>query len=243
MQGNKAKIASVQTVDENGTIETIRMYVRPKRYVDAPTSGARFTSLRRRAKKRPGNSDMGGGTLRPWMLQSLIAAALLLAVIGLTSLPGEAGENMEQAVKSAMSMQVDLKGLGRIQLVQSLVPESVLVFWELGDTQVTFEPPLLNAKHAAESQKGVWYSSKEQAVLAAASGRVEKVEEGEGGYRVTLLHPSDIRTYYEPLKGVTVSSGQAVKQGDNIGIASQSDGEYWLHLSAKGQDDGLVDLP
>lgn len=60
-------------------------------------------------------------------------------------------------------------------------------------------------------------------VVAALSGTVTKVtEDSLFGHVVTIEHKNDITTHYQSLGEVIVAEGQAVKQGDTIGIAGRN---------------------
>ena len=56
-------------------------------------------------------------------------------------------------------------------------------------------------------------------IYAAAQGTVQKAGyDSVGGNHITILHPNGVVTYYGHLQTMLVSSGQAVSQGDMIGL-------------------------
>ncbi len=58
-------------------------------------------------------------------------------------------------------------------------------------------------------------------IYAAAQGTVQKVKYGwnmGGGNYITILHPNGVVTYYGHLQTILVVSGQAVSQGEMIGL-------------------------
>jgi len=68
-------------------------------------------------------------------------------------------------------------------------------------------------------------------VRAALDGRVEYVGWQDGyGYTVVLLHDDGLRTLYAHLSRWTVSRGQAVAQGEQIGLAGATGNATGPHL-------------
>jgi murein DD-endopeptidase MepM/ murein hydrolase activator NlpD len=105
-----------------------------------------------------------------------------------------------------------------------------------------FEPP--PSRYAAGHRGIDLRSTAGDRVTAVQAGRVTHVGSIAGRGTVSVLHPSGIRSTYEPVRP-TVRPGQPLARGDPVGVVSAGGhcGTGCLHLGARRGPEYLDPLP
>ena len=84
-------------------------------------------------------------------------------------------------------------------------------------------------------------------VYAAEDGKVVYAASGSGYQKhVIILHPNGYSTLYGHMSAITVSKGQTVKKGQQVGNVGNGDGKYGYHLHFrvhKGDNGNGADNP
>lgn len=206
--------------------------------------GKKF-SVRRRAGQSPGrkrtHSMQEGMTAGEKLLRNTaVACALLLSVMALKNADLPWTRKVTEGVKQAMTMRIDWdETLGRLSFVRSLMPETALVFLNLGDRTDLTAPAQGEITHAYTGQQP-WLEYRCEAshqVVAAADGVVTAAGQGAGGDWIVLIQSGDgMETVYGYLESVYVRAGQSVSEGQQIGVtAGQADSRLYFELRENGE--------
>jgi len=169
-----------------------------------------------------------------------VACALLLSVMALKNADQPWTRKVTEGVKQAMTMRIDWdETLGRLSFVRSLMPETALVFLNLGDRTDLTAPAQGEITHAyTEQQPWLEYRCEASHQVAAASdGVVTAAGQGAGGDWIVLIQSGEgVETVYGYLESVYVRAGQKVKSGQQIGVtAAQADSRLYFELRENGE--------
>lgn len=204
----------------------------------------RRSSVRRlkgaRSGKRPCDAKAGMTAGERLLRNTAVACALLLTVMSLKNVDQPWSRKMTEGVRQAMTMRIDWdETLGRLSFVRALVPETALVFFNLGDRSDLTAPAEGEIIHEyTESQPWIEYAcGPAQQVLAAADGIVTAAGQGAGGDWIVLIQSEDgIETVYGYLASVYVRQGQEVKAAQQIGATADSaESRLYFELREKGE--------
>lgn len=202
------------------------MQVRERR---APGTGAKPGSRQQREQEK------GGLTLPERLLRDCaLCTAAVLAVMSFANVGGPAADGVMSRVASAVQMdfQPD-EALGRLQFVQNLLPESVLVFWNVGEETAAYEIPKGDVVHTWSEQEPWLEVACEGDVKAAAAGEVMSVTRGdEGLYTMRLQHADGSETIYGNLAQCLAWEGDYVEEEGVLGTAG---GELSFEIRREGR--------
>ena len=179
----------------------------------AKRSRGRFKSRRRSAKPR---LTFGERLLR----NSAIACALLLALLAARNIDTPWTRAAVEGVERALTMKIDLdESLGSLSFVRDLMPESMLVFFDLS-TQSELAKPVEGTleKGFSDDQPWVEFSCEpEAAVSAAEAGTVVATTQlSGGGWGVMIEHDNGLESVCAYLLEPEVSAGERVERGQVI---------------------------
>ena len=198
-----------------------------KRMKGLHLSGGGFGRIRAGARaKRPRAAQEGMTTGERLLRNTAVACALLLTVMSLKNVDQPWSRKLTEGVRQAMTMRIDWdESLGRLSFVRALVPETALVFLNLGERADLTAPAEGEITHEyTQSQPWIEYAcGSAQQVLAASDGVVTAAGQGAGGDWIVLIQSEEgMETVYGYLASVYVRAGQEVKQAQQIGATADS---------------------
>lgn len=166
---------------------------------------------------------------------SFLACAVLLGILALGNIQQPWALRASQGIEQALTMRVDLdQSLGRLSFVRNLMPESALVFFNLGGDHELASPVQGKLAHAySDAQPWLMYDCEPGAtVCAAAEGTVSAVSPlSDGGYGVLIDHGDGLESVTANLSAVSIEPGDQVPRGGEIGA---SDGSVYFELREGG---------
>lgn len=168
-----------------------------------------------------------------------VACALMLSVMALKNVDQPWSRKVTEGVKQAMTMRIDWdETLGKLSFVRSLVPETALVFLNMGGQADLSAPVNGEITHEyTEQQPWLEYGcSAAQPVYSAIKGVVTAVGEGAGGEWIVLIQDEEGReTVYGYLADVYVQTGQTVETGQQLGAtADEESSRLYFELREDG---------
>ena len=166
---------------------------------------------------------------------SCLACAVLLGVLALGNLQQPWAKKAAQGVQQALTMKVDLdESLGQLSFVRKLMPESALVFFNIG-SESEFTPPVqAELSHSfSEGQPWLMFASEAGApVYAVSEGVVAAVSPlSDGSCGVLIDHGSGLESVIAGLRDVQTQSGDSISKGSTIGTAA---GDIYFELRQNG---------
>ena len=193
-----------------------------------------------RRRKKPREMKEGMTTGERLLRNTAVACALLLTVMSLKNADQPWSRKMTEGVRQAMTMRIEWdESLGRLSFVRTLVPETALVFLNLGERADLSAPTEGEITHEySESQPWIEYAcSPAQQVMAATDGVVTAAGQGAGGDWIVLIQSKEgIETVYGYLKSIYVRAGQEVKQAQQIGATADSaESRLYFELREDGE--------
>ncbi len=182
-----------------------------------------------------------GGTSGERLLRNTaIACALLLTVMALGNIDTPATRQVTSAIRSALSMDMSLdESLGKLSFVQNLVPESALVFLNIGGRRSSANIPVQGETVHAFSEAQPWteYKTTDAAqVRAIADGIVSAVSQSnEGDWTLLVDHADGSCAVFAYLQSASVKIGDAITRGDALGTAGEGENAR-LYLEVRASD-------
>lgn len=155
------------------------------------------------------------------MKNMAVAASLVICAVALHSGAVPPLDKTTDAVLAAASGDTLLdENLGKLSFVSSMFPEATLVFGEQQETLWSMPVTAEKVVHAwSEQEPYVGWQTKQRYVQAAVDGEVTAVFHGNGDERVIQVMSEDgITCLYGNLATCEVTTGDAVKMGDTLGI-------------------------
>lgn len=197
--------------------------IEENRPVPSKTGGRTGSILRGKQKRREQEEpSMAEKLLR----NTAVACALLLTVMSLKNVDQPWSRKVTEGLRQAMTMRIDWdETLGRLSFVRALMPETALVFLNLGDADLTAPAAGEIVHEYLPEQPWIEYScpAAEQ-VLAATDGVVTAAGQGAGGeWIVLILSEEGVETVYGYLDCVYVQAGQTVRAAQQIGATKNQD--------------------
>lgn len=180
----------------------------------ARRAGTRAIKNRRRSAKA--RLTFGERLLR----NSAIACALLLMLLAARNIDTPWTRAAVEGVERALTMKIDLDGsLGSLSFVRDLMPESVLVFFDLS-SQSELAAPVEGdlQKRFSDEQPWVEFSCAPEAdVVAAEAGTVVATTQlSGGGWGVMIEHDNALESVCAYLLEPSVVAGERVERGQVI---------------------------
>lgn len=153
-----------------------------------------------------------------------LCTAAVLCVLALGNVQQPWAQSVSSTVRDAVTMDLD-ESLGRLQFVQNILPESALVFWNVGNEQENLQIPASGRVIHAWKQTEPWieYACEAQSVVCAASGEVMSITQGTGdAYMIRIRHETGTETLYGELVNCIVREGDTLQAGQIIGTVADS---------------------
>ena len=155
---------------------------------------------------------------------SAVACALMLGILAVRNLDVPWARAAMGGIEQALTMRIDLdESLGKLTFVRALMPESVLVFFDLSN-QSAYERPVDGTLTQVYSQERPWLEfecPEGSEVKAAEAGEVLIVAElSNGDWGVMLDHGEGRETVYAYLSSPEVAVGDQVERGQRLGALS-----------------------
>lgn len=225
----------------------------PEASAPEPPARRRIAKLKRRgAKVRPAASRLGEKKKRPGITagerllrDTAIACALLMCVMAVRNVNQPWSEKATDGVKQAMTMRIDLdETLGRLKFVRALIPETALVFMNLGGGGGDLATPVNGSIVHSYDTAQPWTEYQcggNEPVYSAADGTVETVGQGAvGDYIVSITHADGRQSVYAYLESVDVAPGDTVTQGQQIGLTAAEESSR-MYFEVRGADGSSID--
>lgn len=152
-----------------------------------------------------------------FFLQLGACAALFLVLFGLKQVQAEPVRAAIAGIRNVATMEVELgRSIGKLEFVGNFVPESVMVYWNAGEAQLSapFEAATLLAE-----QEGWAVFEGTGALLSGGEGYVKSVAPCQDGYRLTIEYDNGLVGMMEPLQGVRVAANERVHLEQSVGLA------------------------
>ena len=196
-------------------------------------AGKRRRSGRARRPRQP--LTAGERLLR----NTAVCCALLIGIMAVSRMDAPWSRQVAQTVSGAVTMGMDLdETLGRLNFVRNWIPDTALVFWNMGAEDALAQPVSGALTHAwSQGQPWLEYQvSGEQPVYAAQKGRVAAVSENaQGEWTLLMDHDGGEQTVYAYLGKAIVASGQEVERGAQIGVTgNQEAARLYFELRVNG---------
>ena len=154
------------------------------------------------------------------MRNSAIACALLLALLAARNIDTPWTRAAVEGVERALTMKIDLdSSLGSLSFVRDLMPESMLVFFDLS-AEAELLCPVEGTLEKRFSEERPWVEfacAPEDAVVAAEAGDVVATTQlSGGGWGVMIEHDNGLESVCAYLLEPEVSAGERVERGQVI---------------------------
>ena len=196
----------------------------------AKRSRGRFKNRRRSAKPR---LTFGERLLR----NSAIACALLLALLAARNIDTPWTRAAVAGVERALPMKINLdESLGSLSFVRDLMPESMLVFFDLsGKSELAQPVEGTLEKRFDEQQPWVEFACEPDAeVMAAEAGTVVATTQlSGGGWGVMIEHDNGLESVCAYLLEPSVHAGVRVERGQSI--ARSEAGRVYFEVRREGE--------
>lgn len=178
--------------------------------------------------KRPRRASGRKLTLGETLLRNTaIACSLLLVLLALNSVDQPWSQQAADSVRRVVSMRIDLdETLGKLNFVRDIMPDSALVFWNMGNQAKAVNPVVGAVEHAFDTNQPylIYKCNGVQDVCSIADGQVTAVAQGsQSDWTVLVDHADGVQTVYAYLSDVTVKVGQQIAAGGPIGRTFDGD--------------------
>ncbi len=226
---------------EPHTIRVSSMHVRDRHRAAPPiTLASKRPDTQRRVRFTPKQTEAfrwGERLLRDCAL----CTAAVLCVLALGNVQQPWAQAVSSTVRDAVNMDLD-ESLGKLQFVRNLLPESALVFWNVGEEQASYQIPAAGRVVHAWKQAEPWieYACEAQSVVTAAQGEVMAITQGEeDAYLVRVRHEDGSETLYGDLSTCIVGEGDVLQAGQIIGAVEDS---FFFEARREGRAFNPTDL-
>ena len=178
---------------------------------------------------------------------SVIACALLLAVLTLGNIRQPWAEKASQGIERALTMRIDLdRSIGGLSFVREIMPESAMVFFSVASAQEAQRPVSGDVTHPwTDAQPWLMLSCAEnEAVLAVKAGTVSAVSPlSRGGYGLLIDHGGGCESVYANLAAVSVAMGDEVASGQPVAVGGGQDIYFEWRRDGEPADPGGLWTP
>ena len=189
----------------------------------------------RKSRRRPAKTRLTFG--ERLLRNSAVACALLLALLAARNIDTPWTRAAVEGVERALTMKIDLdSSLGSLSFVRDLMPESMLVFFDLstaGELAQPVEGTL--EKRFDEQQPWVEFACEPGAVVTAAEAGtvVATTQLSGGGWGVMIEHDNGLESVCAYLLEPEVSAGERVERGQ--AIAGSEAGRVYFEVRREGE--------
>ncbi|MEG0934005.1 MAG: M23 family metallopeptidase [Clostridia bacterium] len=192
-----------------------------------------------RARTKPPRVRSNRTTGEKLLRNTAIACTLLMCVMAMSKLDTPWSKQVTQTIASAVTMRVDLDDtLGKLNFVRDWMPDTALVFWNMGAGDALARPVSGALTHAyTDAQPWLEYQVRgEQPVYAAADGTVAALSENDKGEWTMLIdHEGGEQTVYAYMGKAIAATGQALERGAQIGVTqNQEAARLYFEMRAGG---------
>lgn len=168
-----------------------------------------------------------------------IACALLLTILALRNVDQPWTQQAADGIRRVVTMRIDLdESLGRLQFVRNLVPETSLVFWNMGAESSVPQPVVGTLVHEYNANQPwqEYQCAGPQEVYAVDAGQVTAVGQGASGdWTVLIDHEGGVQTVYAYLGQAIVKVGQQIDAGAQLGVTGEdSDARLYFEYRVGG---------
>lgn len=195
-----------------------------------------------RRKERAGKDKLTQG--ERLVRNAAVACALFLSVMALKNMDQPWSQKATEGIRAAMNMRIDWdETLGQLSFVRALVPDTALVFFNLGQSDALKTPVQGQVEHEyTEQQPWLEYRCQgEQTVCAAIDGTITAVGQGAGSDWSILLTDAEGReAVYGYVDVVYVEAGQKVEAGQQLGTTKSEENS---RLYFEWKEDGVSQNP
>ena len=171
------------------------------------------------------------------MRNSAIACALLLALLAARNIDTPWTRAAVEGVERALTMKINLdESLGSLSFVRDLMPESMLVFFDLsGKSELAQPVEGTLEKRFDEQQPWVEFACEPDAeVMAAEAGTVVATTQlSGGGWGVMIEHDNGLESVCAYLLEPSVHAGERVERGQSI--ARSEAGRVYFEVRREGE--------
>ena len=155
---------------------------------------------------------------------SAVACALLLTLMAVRNIDAPWSNRLTQSIRSAVSMRVDWDHtIGRLSFVRALMPDTALVFLNMGEGDALARPVEGTLSHAfsADQPWQEYACEADSPVSCAQAGTVTAVGRGAGSDYIVLVSHEGGESVYGYLASAGVQEGQQVEKGQELGKSSE----------------------
>lgn len=228
---------AVKTEQEKTAVQTVL----EKEAQSAPAEPRRV-EVRRERRRSPNRRERAEQPMtkgEKLIRNTAVACALLLTVMALKNVDQPWSRQATEGIRQAMTMRVDWdETLGKLSFVRAIVPDTALVFLNMGEGRDLIAPTNGEVTHAFdEAQPWIEYHcAAGEAVCAASDGTVTAAGQGAGGEWIVLIEREDgTETVYGYMAQIYVKAGDTVQEGQQIGAtAEQADSRLYFELRENG---------
>lgn len=154
-----------------------------------------------------------------------IACALLLGILALGRLEAPWAKVASERIEQALTLRIDLdESIGALQFVRDLMPESALVFMNIGSEDKAVAPVDGALSHRWTNLQPwlIYQCGQDDEVRAVKAGTVTAVSSlSEGKVGILIDHGSGLESLYAGLDSADVRMGDAVERGRTLGRAKE----------------------
>lgn len=211
-----ATLDAAENAAHGQSAEAVRSRASRRTFDRAARRGAMARPAKKRRKDTRTRLRFGERLLR----NSAVACALLLALLAAKNIDTPWTRAAVEGVERALTMRIDLdESLGRLSFVRELMPESMLVFFDLSNESELAVPVDGELdKRYDEQRPWIEFACEPGAdVVAAEAGTVLAVTQlSGGGWGVLIEHADGLETVSAYLLEPVVQAGQSVERGQVI---------------------------
>lgn len=200
----------------------------------------RIDRLAKRRERGGGRSAEGMTVGEKLLRNTAVACALMLTIMSLKNIDQPWSRKVTEGVRQAMTMRIDWDDtLGRLSFVRSIMPETALVFLNIGsrtDLERVVEGEIVH-QYSVQQPWIEFRCASAQQVSAATGGIVTAAGQGAGNEWIVLIQNADgVETVYGYLENVYVQVGQEVRAGQQIGAtADRAESRLYFELREAGE--------
>jgi len=164
------------------------------------------------------------GTLSERLLRNTaVACALLLMMLALSNIETPWSEKAVDGIRQALTMSVELdEQIGGMRFVERLMPESTLVFWNVGVNSALPVQGELTHPYNPQQPWLEYTVASEADVRVVMDGMVSAVGENAAGeWSVMVDHANGLKSIYAFMEEAGVRVGEELLAGSIVGMSAE----------------------
>lgn len=155
---------------------------------------------------------------------SAIACALLFAILSLRNIDQPWAQAASGVVEKALTVDFDVdETLGELHFVRRFLPETALVFWNIG-SENRMQKPVSGALLHDYSELQPWYTFVANCGAEVCAGKAGTLASANrttmGDWTLEIAHPDGSSAVYGYVDRGTIEAGEAVSAGEVITTAA-----------------------